>query len=129
VIVNLAANAREGMPEGGRLDLETRNVELDDSLRRLNPDAAPGSHVMLAVTDTGGRVDEATRSRLFEPFFTTKTADRGAGLLLPAVYGIVRQHKGIIVVDDGPGGGRTFRIYFPRIAPTAVATRDQRPAV
>ncbi|RJQ55475.1 MAG: response regulator [Nitrospiraceae bacterium] len=115
VIINLVTNARDSMPDGGILTVETDIAEIDDNFRKSRGFGEAGIYAMLSVRDTGAGMDEETRRRIFDPFFTTKGPDKGTGLGLSVTYSIVKQHNGYITVDSEPGKGATFRIYFPAI--------------
>jgi CheY-like chemotaxis protein len=125
VVMNLVVNSRDAMPHGGRVRVETANVDVGEAFARSHVGLGLGPHVMLAVSDTGVGIDPQIQDKIFEPFFTTKSLGKGTGLGLPTVFGIVKQNGGSIFVESELGAGATFRMFFPRndegAAPLATA--------
>ena len=131
MLLNLAVNARDAMPGGGTLAIITSRREITDEIARTNPDAMPGSYVMLEVRDNGSGIPPEIVSRIFEPFFTTKDVGKGTGLGLATVFGIVKQHGGWLEVDSKVGEGTSFRIHFPmkeNAAATITCAEEIKPA-
>jgi len=127
VILNLVVNARDAMPDGGKLVLETANAEIGAHDAHAPFDCPPGSYVTLTVSDSGCGIDERIKAHIFEPFFSTKEKGKGTGLGLSTVYGIVKQGGGCIRVESQPGAGATFRIFFPRVADDALPSAIPQP--
>jgi len=129
VVMNLAVNARDAMPDGGKVVITTTNVSLDEAWTRLHPGSKVGDYVMLAVADTGTGIDSETLAHIFEPFFTTKERGKGTGLGLATVYGVVKQSGGYVWVESAPGKGASFQIYLPRIEEPATVAEPVAPIV
>jgi len=128
LLINLANNARDAMPEGGELNVITGSMNMDDLFIAAHGFGSTGRYAVITVSDTGTGMDETTRKKIFEPFFTTKAVDKGTGLGLAMVYGIVKQHKGFIDVSSTPGHGTSFMIYLPLMEPEAAVITEKTAA-
>ena len=129
IIMNLAANARDAMPGGGRFTIGTRQADIDESFIAARGYGKPGTYALISVSDTGTGMEERVMQKIFEPFFTTKGAGRGTGFGLSIVYDIVKQHRGYVTVESSPGKGASFHLYLPLIRTSIAATRPAAPAV
>jgi CheY-like chemotaxis protein len=125
VLMNLCVNARDAMPDGGKLIISAKNVTLTEADANVDPQAKPGRYVLLAVRDTGHGIPPEILQRIFEPFFTTKPPGRGTGLGLPTVLGIVKNHGGFATVDSAPGRGSTFKVYLPAAESPKIRKREK----
>src|SRR6202042_262049 len=128
VILNLALNARDAMPRGGTLSLETGNVRVDAALARQHPGLIPGAYSRLQVADTGHGIAPEVIPRIFEPFFTTKELGKGSGLGLSTVYGVVKQSGGCVTLFSEPGNGTKFQIFFPQVDEAVQQSRPSESA-
>jgi CheY-like chemotaxis protein len=129
VLVNLAVNARDAMPKGGKLTIETGNTDLDASHSVANDEVVPGQYVLISVSDTGKGMTPAVLDRAFDPFFTTKPTGQGTGLGLSQVYGFIKQSKGHVSIRSAPGAGTTVKLYLPRYVGRTEAAAETHPAV
>jgi signal transduction histidine kinase/ActR/RegA family two-component response regulator len=127
IIVNLAVNARDAMPDGGELSIATSDSSLDEAYCQQQPDAVPGKYVVLIMSDTGSGMTDEVKEHLFEPFFTTKPKEKGTGLGLATIYGAVKQHRGSIEVISEPGKGTTFKVFFPCVTDGDLVQQNQKP--
>ncbi len=127
VIVNLVINARDAMSLGGKLTIDVSNIDIDEHSLVINPDLRPGQYVRISISDTGSGMDSDTQARIFEPFYSTKISDKGSGLGLAMVYGIIKQSKGVIEVSSEPGVGTTFDVFLPRVEGEHTPHKKEQP--